>query len=310
MSGYVRAQRARFSHHLFAREKFCRGYAWDWMVAQARFADGSVSIAGKTVPLKRGQFSHSIRFMAEAWNWDKAAVSRFIARLKSETMIETDTETGQVIVTICNYDEYQADAKQAETLEDPEPRQQRDSSETKNKKGKKVIRETNVSLGEFAKVWAGYPRKVGKGSAEAAWAKARKLADYETIAGPLRAHVRAMAGKDPKFIPHLSTWLNQRRWEDEAPRHEPDPEDARLANWGIADAKPFRPELTVVEGGYAEPERLRDQRSKPVGDAEDDLSGMLPWTEEEARPLPFSDVQAGRGGLELPPLRAQRRVLL
>lgn len=138
MSGYVRAQRARFNHHLFAKQKFCRGYAWDWMIAQARFTDTQVSINGKTVVLRRGQFSHSIRFMAEAWNWDKAAVDRFIARLKTEAMIETGTETGQLVVTICNYDEYQADQKDIgtpnETAIETGARQERDRSETKKNK--------------------------------------------------------------------------------------------------------------------------------------------------------------------------------
>jgi hypothetical protein len=137
VSGYVRAQRGRFAHHLFAREKFCRGYAWDWMVAQARFADCAASIAGKTVCLRRGQFTHSVRFMADVWNWDKAAVARFLARLKTESMIETETDTGQLIVTICNYDQYQADARPTDTATDTATdtpaRQQRDSSETKNK---------------------------------------------------------------------------------------------------------------------------------------------------------------------------------
>jgi hypothetical protein len=121
------------------------------MVSQARFTDGVVNIAGKTVALRRGQFSHSVRFMAEAWNWDKAAVSRFVARLKTETMIETDTETGQLVITICNYERYQADARSPETAGDTAgdtpARQQRDSSETKKKDDESTLRtETKVSV--------------------------------------------------------------------------------------------------------------------------------------------------------------------
>ena len=68
---------------------------------------------------------------------------------------------------------------------------------------------------EFEKVWSAYPRKVGKGAAEKAWTKARKRADFDDIAPGLRAFIRAAKGSDPKFIPHLSTWLNERRWEDD-----------------------------------------------------------------------------------------------
>jgi len=91
-AGYVSAERDLFEHHLFAREKFCRGYAWDWMIAQARFKDGEISIKGSTVTLLRGQFSHSLRFMAETWGWGKNAVDRFLHRLADEGMIETGTE--------------------------------------------------------------------------------------------------------------------------------------------------------------------------------------------------------------------------
>ena len=137
MSGFVYAQRARFSHPLFAREKFCRGYAWDWLVAKAVFRDTRISVSGRMVTLRRGQLSYSIRYLADAWRWDKAAVSRFIARLKTETMIETATETGQIVITICNYEKYQSPDRATETATDTatetRARQQRDSSETNKK---------------------------------------------------------------------------------------------------------------------------------------------------------------------------------
>lgn len=141
MSGFVKSQRSRFKHPLFKSQKFCRGYAWDWVVAHAVYKNHDIEVKGKIVTLHRGQLSYSIRYMAKAWNWDKAAVSRFIARLKTETMIETETETGQLIVTVCNYDKYQDDQSTTETAtetgNDTEVRQQRDSSETNKKKDKK-----------------------------------------------------------------------------------------------------------------------------------------------------------------------------
>ena len=149
-SDFVFAQRKRFKHPLFKSEKFCRGYAWDWIVANAVWhEDGHpVEINGQIVRLKRGQLSHSVRFMAEAWRWDKAAVSRFIARLKTEAMIETHTETGQTIITVCNYDKYQSRAGLTETAPDTASetgaRQQRDSSETNKNKDNKDNKDSVV----------------------------------------------------------------------------------------------------------------------------------------------------------------------
>ncbi len=151
MSGFVRAERDRFGHALFRNERFCRGYAWDWLVAQASYQDRTIDVAGKTVKLRRGQLCHSIRYMAEAWNWDKAAVTRYLTRLKTETMIETGTETGQTIITICNYRKYQTRNEKTETPNDTQPetaaRQQRDSSETKKKEGKRNKRKIDISPG-------------------------------------------------------------------------------------------------------------------------------------------------------------------
>lgn len=140
---FVFAQRDRFKHPLFKAEKFCRGYAWDWIVANAVWREDGhpVEIKGQIVRLNRGQLSYSVRFMAEAWRWDKAAVSRFIARLKTEAMIETHTDTGQMVITVCNYDKYQSRAglteTAPETASETGARQHRDSTETKKNKDNK-----------------------------------------------------------------------------------------------------------------------------------------------------------------------------
>ena len=81
---------------------------------------------------------------------------------------------------------------------------------TRTNKKKKV----EVSQ-EFLAFWASYPKKVGKGTAEAAWANA-DLPDIDII---LKALHKAKQSNDwikdrGAFIPHPSTWLNQRRWED------------------------------------------------------------------------------------------------
>lgn len=70
----------------------------------------------------------------------------------------------------------------------------------------------------FAKFWASYPRKTAKEDARKAFAKAWKAlppsGGDEILAGGLE---RAKAGwVDAQFIPHAATWLNGKRWQDEA----------------------------------------------------------------------------------------------
>jgi hypothetical protein len=63
--------------------------------------------------------------------------------------------------------------------------------------------------------WPVYPRKVGKFAARAAYLRARKKASFEDIQMGLKRHAAACAGKEARFIPHASTWLNAGRWMDE-----------------------------------------------------------------------------------------------
>jgi hypothetical protein len=73
----------------------------------------------------------------------------------------------------------------------------------------------------FEGAWAAWPRKVGK---EAARRKFMALsdADLATMIPALVQHAnayRTFPDDERQFVPHLSTWLNQRRWQDgEAPR--------------------------------------------------------------------------------------------
>lgn len=71
----------------------------------------------------------------------------------------------------------------------------------------------------FLTFWTVYPKKVGKDAAARAFSKAMaRIDDAEPLAVILAGVERALPGWDePKFIPHPSTWLNEGRWEDEAP---------------------------------------------------------------------------------------------
>ena len=77
----------------------------------------------------------------------------------------------------------------------------------------------------FEAFWAAYPRRVSKQAALKAWRSLGLGADtQEDILADLRRRRRgAWQDTAPRFIPHPSTYLNGRRWEDEdeaPPRRE------------------------------------------------------------------------------------------
>jgi len=83
-------------------------------------------------------------------------------------------------------------------------------------------RARKASLAGFQEFWAAYPRKVGKGQAETTWRKLKlgPLLLPVLLAGIERAKQDPQWLRDDgRYIPHPSTWLNARGWEDEPTRY-------------------------------------------------------------------------------------------
>jgi len=74
---------------------------------------------------------------------------------------------------------------------------------------------TSKNMSIFDNLWKIYPKKVGKGTAKKALAKAMTKATADQIQHSLAVFVRAWGNQDKKFMPHLATWLNGERWDDE-----------------------------------------------------------------------------------------------
>lgn len=72
----------------------------------------------------------------------------------------------------------------------------------------------------FAAFWAAYPHKVGKHTASTVFAK---LGVDESLLATMVTAISRQTTSDQwrkdsgRFIPHPTTWLNDRRWEDDAP---------------------------------------------------------------------------------------------
>lgn len=74
---------------------------------------------------------------------------------------------------------------------------------------------------KFDEFWSVYPRKVKKSDALIAWksGKCEKIADA-IIADVKRRVDTEWKDQDIHYIPHPTTYLHQRRWEDETPPQE------------------------------------------------------------------------------------------
>jgi hypothetical protein len=91
--------------------------------------------------------------------------------------------------------------------------------------------ERHVLDSGFDRFWAAYPRHEKRAAAEKAW---RALQPDEALVARLMAAVSWQSASADwrrdggRFVPHASSWLNGRRWEDERPAPSPPALDGNL----------------------------------------------------------------------------------
>ena len=129
-NGTVNIARTIWSDAAFKDEPFTEREAFVWMIMEASWKPREKRVGSATVFLERGQLSHSIRFLADAWGWKRNRTHKFITRLKNRDMIGTEAGTGVLVITIRKYDEFQAPNSSGGTGKKPKRGQRGDSEGT------------------------------------------------------------------------------------------------------------------------------------------------------------------------------------
>ena len=142
MEYYIPISRRIFEHPFWCEDRvFSRFEAWLDIVQSARFEDTKQLIGNRFIEVKRGQMLVSLRFLAGRWQWSTKKVNSFLDLLIQDKMIikETPKETGQTVITICNYDKYNFISQELET----EKKQQGNTKETLRKQQGNKINKDN-----------------------------------------------------------------------------------------------------------------------------------------------------------------------
>lgn len=109
------------------------------------------------------------------------------------------------------------------------------------------------NITSFLSFWDAYPRKVSRAAAVKVWRRLAPDAELQaTMLAALDAQKRAPQWSDKQFIPHASTWLNGRRWEDEITGLTKPPKPSRSS---VASANAEAAKAWIEEPGQ---ERKRD----------------------------------------------------
>jgi len=80
----------------------------------------------------------------------------------------------------------------------------------------KPVKVSKEDRDNFLSFWNVYPKKIGKGAAEKSWYKQKPPLDVVLVAVEAQKKTDQWSKEKGKYIPNPATWLNQKRWEDEA----------------------------------------------------------------------------------------------
>lgn len=158
--------------------------------------------------------------MADAWQWSKSRVDRFLKRLENRDMVALDSGTGQLVITLCNYDEYQGQRDTSGTRAGQTPGHERDTSGTNYKKDEiRVNTEKEDLFGdeppkprrrrpecELPEGWVPSERNIAD-------ARSRNFTDMEIEdeAGRFRDHHTAKGSRYRDWDAAWRTWLGNAR---------------------------------------------------------------------------------------------------
>jgi len=127
------------------KEPFNERLAWIWLIEKACFEPHKVRYKSHMIEVETGQVPTSYRRLQETWGWGAGKVQRFLKLLEIDGMIGTQTGTGFLIITICNYKKYQRKESESGTPMNQKAERGRNADGTNINKGKE-IKEINNPL--------------------------------------------------------------------------------------------------------------------------------------------------------------------
>ncbi|MFK5948820.1 MAG: hypothetical protein QM500_08650 [Methylococcales bacterium] len=146
----------------------------------------------------------------------------FAASLVSVSWLEIDEENEKVIIP--NFDRHNGQTAKQRGLKNKRQANWRKNSvdvepstDTSTREEKRRVKEIKEKM--FNQFWNVWPKKVGK---EPAMKSFFKLHHDEILYAKILKSVKSqsLTWTDPQYIPNPSTWLNQKRWDDETGNQE------------------------------------------------------------------------------------------
>jgi len=115
--GSIRLFKRLRKHPVWERSDY--GYCWVDLLLLANDQERVTFVQSERIPLKRGQLCWSLRSLEKEWKKSGEWVTRFLQFLVDENMVTVDSNRRRTIITILNYETYNAPEPGSETVTEP-----------------------------------------------------------------------------------------------------------------------------------------------------------------------------------------------
>jgi len=159
MEGWIKLHRAIQDNDFWSSEPFSRGQAWVDLLLLANHKESFFYKRGNKVIVGRGQVGRSEVELSDRWKWSRTKVRKFLKDLEKEQQIKIAKSRITQVLTIVNYDFYQAKEQQTGQQKDNRKtteEQQKDTYKNeKNKEEGEEGKEKYPLISEFQKIQKG-----------------------------------------------------------------------------------------------------------------------------------------------------------
>lgn len=222
MCGWIKLQRDIMSHWIAQDNEYLA--VWIRMLSEASYEAQTKMFNGQVITVGRGQFIFGLDSYAEKTKVSVMRLRRLVDLLEKHQMINRVKTSKYSLISIVNYDKYQADNRQTTGTQQADNNTKRSKESTEVKENNLVDSSESTAVDfqeiEFDRFWRNYPNKKAKQPAKKAFLKLVKgkrdsqVRFYVDLI--LSYHLdcidRAEIGADKL---HAATLINEKRWEDD-----------------------------------------------------------------------------------------------
>ena len=119
MEGWINIHRQIKENWIWkSEEPFDKRSAWIDLLLTVNHKNKKIPFENGFIEIERGQTLTSIKQLAGRWKWSRHKVSDFLDQLERDTMIVQVRDTRKTLVSIVNYDKYQAQVNNKDIVSD------------------------------------------------------------------------------------------------------------------------------------------------------------------------------------------------